>query len=150
MAGGALQNYFLHATARVTAQHHKILGGQEGKPQNLLSNGQEKWNKWAAPDHNASWVEIEFAERLEFRGITFKSASDHPRKAPTEVKIWQFHLLEGGWREIAFRPLDFQLKNDHKITFPELHGDTKKVRFDFANTRGKEGIQLGEIIFHHF
>ena len=58
-------------------------------------------------------------------------------------------MLEGGWREIAFRPLDFGLRNWHKITFPELHGDTKRVRFDFVNTRGKEGIQLGEIIFHH-
>jgi hypothetical protein len=41
------------------------------------------------------------------------------------------------------------MRNNHTITFPELHGDTKRVRFEFVNLRGKEGIQLGEIIFHH-
>jgi hypothetical protein len=24
------------------------------------------------------------------------------------------------------------------------------MRFEFANLRGKEGIQLGEILFHHY
>ena len=150
MGGGAMQNFFLHATARVTAEHHQILHGEAGKPQNLLSNGEEHWNKWCAPNHNASWVEIEFAERLQFRGITFKSAGDHPRMAPTVVNIRQWHPLQGGWIEVGRRELDFGMRNWHRITFPELHGDTKKMRFEFANLRGKEGIQLGEILFHHY
>jgi len=103
VGGGALQRYFLFETARVTAEHHKIFEGEDGKPQNLLRPGEEIWNKWSAPDHNASWVEIEFAERLMFRGISFRSAGNHPKKAPTEVKVWQIHMLEGGWRDIGLR-----------------------------------------------
>jgi len=110
----------------------------------------ELWNKWAAPHHNASWVEIEFAQRLMFKGISFRSAGDHPRKAPTEVNIRQWHPLEGGWREIGLRRLEFGMRTNFTLTFPELHGDAKRVRFEFVNLHGKEGIQLGEIIFHHF
>jgi len=149
--GGVLQRYHLHATARVTAEHHVIApGSPAGKPQNLLSPGMEPWNKWEAPHHNRSWVEIEFAEKLMFRGIGFKSAGDHPRMAPTEVRIFAWNMLAGGWHEIGFRQLNFGMNNWHVITFPEIHGDTKKVQFHFHNGHGKEGVQLGEIIFHHF
>jgi hypothetical protein len=47
--------------------------------------------------HNSSWVEIEFSDRLIFHGIGFKSAGDHPGKAPTHVKIFVWHSWEGGW-----------------------------------------------------
>jgi hypothetical protein len=146
---GALHRYHLHATARVTAEHHILSLGPEGKPQNLLSPGEEPWNKWEAENHNRSWVEVEFAERIPFQGIGFKSAGDHPRKSPTNVRIWVWHLLRGGWEEIAFRELDFGLANWKTIEFPMIHGDTKKVRFEFHNDRKMTGVQLGEIIFYH-
>ena len=58
-------------------------------------------------------------------------------------------MLAGGWHEIAHRQLHFGMNFWHTITFPEIHGDTKKVRFDFHNGHGTEGLQLGEIIFFH-
>lgn len=58
-------------------------------------------------------------------------------------------MLELGWREIAHRKLEFGLKTDFIIEFPEIHGDTKKVKFNFHNQHGTEGLQLGEIIFFH-
>jgi hypothetical protein len=52
----------------VTAEHHVLLGGPSGleHPQNLLSPGEEPWNKWYASHHNRSWVMVEFAEHLNF------------------------------------------------------------------------------------
>jgi hypothetical protein len=138
---GGMQKYHLHMTARVQAEHHVFRPGEEyGKPQNLLSPGEEIWNKWEAENHNRSWVEVEFAERLHVQGIGFKSAGDHPRKSPTEVRIHQWHLLEGGWREVAHRHLDFGMQFWHKIEFPEIHFDTKKVKFEFHNNRNIQGI----------
>jgi len=142
---GALQRYHLHATARVTAEHHAI----GSNPQNLLSPGQEEWNKWHVTHHQRSWVEIEFHEKIAFRGIGFKSAGDHPRKSPSEVRILAWNMLAGGWHEIGHRQLHFGLGLWHTITFPEIHGDTKKVQFHFHNGHGTEGLQLGEIIFFH-
>ena len=92
---------------------------------------------------------VEFAEHLNFKGIGFKSAGDHPRRAPTSVRISVFHALNGGWNEIAFRPLAFGLQKWNMITFPEIHGSTKSVKFDFVNEHKVDGIQLGEIVFFH-
>jgi hypothetical protein len=106
----------LHAIARVTAEHHEFAPGSEaGKPQNLLSPGEEPWNKWEAPNHNLSWVEIEFPDKLNFKGIGFKSAGDHPKMAPTEVRIEIWHLLQGGWVDIGKRELNFGMRNWHTI-----------------------------------
>ena len=102
----------------MTAEHHSI----GNNPQNLLSPGQEQWNKWHVENHQRSWVEIEFNEKLVFKGIGFKSASDHPRKSPSEVKVHVWHMLELGW-----------MRTDFIIEFPEIHGDTKKVKFNFHN-----------------
>jgi hypothetical protein len=149
MAGG-MQKYHLHMTARVAAEHHVFRPGEEfGKPQNLLSPGEEIWNKWEAENHNRSWVEVEFAEKLHVQGIGFKSAGDHPRKSPTHVRIHVWHLLEGGWREIGHRQLEFGMAFWQKIEFPEIHFEAKKVKFDFHNNRNIQGIQLGEIMFYH-
>ena len=120
----------------MTAEHHSI----GNNPQNLLSPGQEEWNKWHVENHQRSWVEVEFAEKLVFKGIGFKSAGDHPRKSPSEVRIHVFHMLEGGWREIAHRQLEFGMRTWHIIEFPEIHGDTKRVKFNFHNQHGTEGL----------
>jgi hypothetical protein len=144
------QRYHLQAAAIVTAEHHETTPGSEaGKPQNLLSPGEESWNKWDAPNHNHSWVEVDFSEKLKFTGIGFKSAGDHPRMAPTDVRIEIWHVLEGGWVDLGKRELNFGHKNWHTLEFPEIHGETKKVRFHFNNNRSEKGIQLGEIIFYH-
>jgi len=124
-----LQRIHLHERGRVTAEHHAI----GNNPQNLLSPGIEDWNKWHADNHQRSWVEIEFAAKIEFKGIGFKSAGDHPRRSPSEVRIHVFHALEGGWHEIAHRQLEFGMRTLHTIDFPEIHGDTKRVKFDFHN-----------------
>ena len=84
---GALTRIHLVDRAEVRAEHHVMAIGPQGKPKNLLSPGEEPWNKWEVEHHNRSWVEIEFNEKLHFRGIGFKSAGDHPRKSPTEVRI---------------------------------------------------------------
>jgi hypothetical protein len=148
-AASGLQRYFLHATAKVTAEHHVLLQGENGKPQNLLSPGMELWNKWEAEHHNRSWVQIEFAGPLVFHGIGFRSAGDHPRKSPTECRIFVYHALNGGWNEIGFRVLEFGLKPFTLLEFPELHGETRMVRFEFHNNRNVKGVQLAEIIFYH-
>lgn len=92
---------------------------------------------------------IEFGEHLNFQGIGFKSAGSHPRRNATSVKISVYHALNGGWQEIGFRELHFGLKHWHPIIFPELHGSTKSVLFNFDNNHGLEEIQLGEIMFYH-
>ena len=99
MVQGGLIRYHLHGTAKVTAEHHVLMGGQTGMefPQNLLSPGEEPWNKWYASHHARSWVMVEFGEHLNFQGIGFKCAGDHPRRAPTEVRISVFHPLTGTW-----------------------------------------------------
>jgi hypothetical protein len=149
MAAGVMTKYHLHNLARVTAEHHRIGLGPDGKPENLLSPGEEPWNKWESENHNRSWVEIEFGDKLIFKGIGFKSAGDHPRKSPTHVKIFVWHLITLGWHEIAARPLEFNGRNWFKVEFPEIHGETKKVRFEFHNDRKMDGCQLGEIMFYH-
>lgn len=47
------------------------------------------------------------------------------------------------------RDLDFGLADWRTIEFPLIHGDTKKLRFEFHNDRKMTGLQLGEIIFYH-
>jgi len=42
-------------------------------------------------------------------------------------------MIELGWREIAQRDLAFGMRTDFIIDFPEIHGDTKKVKFNFHN-----------------
>jgi hypothetical protein len=120
----------------VTAEHHSI----GSNPQNLLSPGQEEWNKWHVENHQRSWVEIEFNEKLMFKGIGFKNAGDHAHKSPSEVKIHVWHIIEGGWHEIAHRKLEYGFKTWHTIDFPEIHGDTKKVKFNFHNEHGTAGL----------
>lgn len=141
IASGVTQRYFLHATAKVTAEHHMVLAGEQGKPQNLLSPGQEPWNKWEAPNHNRSWVQIEFAEHITFCGIGFRSAGDKPRTSPTNVKIFTWHPITACWTELASRDLDFPLmKPNHLIEFPDLMGQTRMVRFELHNNRKMTGI----------
>ena len=144
---GPLHRYHLHDKAVVTAEHHVLGAGHEGKPQNLLSNGEEHWNKWEVGHHERSWVEIDFHDKLDFKGIGFKSAGDHPRRCPTSVKIFEHKLM--GWHELGHLQLDFGMHNWHTINFPHIHGDTKKMRFEFHNAHGTEGMHLGEIIFYH-
>ena len=144
-----LIRYNLHDTAKVTAEHHMFgVWSKEGKPQNLLNIGEEAWNKWAAENHNQSWVEVEFADRLSFQGVGFKSPGDNPRKTPTEVRILIW-TLQGVWHEIGNIRLDFCLENWRTIKFQEIKGDTTKVRFEFVNDRNEVGLQLAEIIFYH-
>ena len=140
-----LKKYDLDGHCNVTAEHHRVGLGPAGKPERLVGHGD---GQWEAEHHNRSWVEIEFHEKKEFKGIGFKSAGDHPREAPTEVKIFE-HKMIGGWHEIGHHQLDFHLKNHEEIIFPMVHGDTKKVRFEFHNNRGKEGLRLAEIMFYH-
>ena len=148
MVLAALDRYHLHDKAKVEAEHHRIGVGHEGKPQNLVSNGEEHWNHWEAPNHKNSWVEVEFPEKLEIKGIGFKSAHDHPRMNATHVKVHQ-HKKIGGWKDIGHHDLDFGLHNNHEIKFHGLHANTRKMRFEFHNKHDSpDGIQLGEIIFY--
>ena len=132
------------SNANVTAEHHRVGLGHDGKPDRLVHIE----GHWEALNHNRSWVEIEFHEKRVFQGLGFKSAGDHPRQAPTEVKVFE-HRPIGGWIEIGHHQLDFHLENHREIIFPLCHGDTKRVRFEFHNNRGMEGIRLGEIMFYH-
>ena len=145
---GVLERYHLHNTAKVTAEHH-VLVGREANLQNLVSPGEEDWNKWYASNHRRSWVMVEFGEHKRFEGIGFKNAGDRPKLNPTRVKISVYHELTGGWTEIGERDLHWgPLKKWHTINFPELHGQTKSVLFNFDNNHGPDEIQLGEIIFY--
>jgi len=72
--------------ALVEAEHSAAGGGgTRGEfPQNLVSDGQENFNKWCVDTHNKSWVKI---KRLDFHdewinGIGFKSANDCPERDP--------------------------------------------------------------------
>ena len=92
---------------------------------------------------------VEFGQHITFQGIGFKSAGDHPRRAPTEVKISIFNAMTNTWQEIGFRKLQFGLAAWKCIAFPELAGSTHSVLFHFVNHHGLNEIQLGEIIFYH-
>jgi hypothetical protein len=48
--------------------------------------GEEEWNKWSAKE-TQSWVSIEFETAMSFKGIDFKSAGNHPKRAPTMVRV---------------------------------------------------------------
>ena len=119
-----------------------MLGGSTGRefPQNLLSPGEEPWNKWFAPHHRKSWIMIEFNQHLSFQGIGIKSANDHPRRDPTEVKVNVFHPLTGGWQQIAHVQLKFNFQRWHTLNFPEIHGSTKSVLLDFENHHGLDEL----------
>jgi hypothetical protein len=94
----------LHASATVSASHSDTAY----PPSNLLKTEETPESKWFAPGVDQAWVEIEFAEQLDFRGVGFKSAGDRPELAPTDVKISMRHPLDMGWIEIAKRSLDFE------------------------------------------
>ena len=119
-AAHGLHKYDLHDKGTVTAEHGPHGHGHEGKPQNLLNHGHESWNQWEVEHHNRSWVEIDFHDKLDFHGIGFKSAADHPRKAPTEVKILEHRVVHGPWHEIAHKHLEFHLKNHEEVFFPDV------------------------------
>jgi len=148
---GMLKRYHLHGTAKVTAQHHCLMGGPSGRefPQNLLSPGEEHWNKWYVANFPHSWVMIEFHQHLNFAGIGFKSAGDHPRRDPTEVRVAVHHPLTNSWQQIAHVKLHFGLQRWHTLNFFEIHGSTRTVKFEFENHHGLSELQLGEIIFYH-
>jgi hypothetical protein len=86
--------------AKVTAQHSVLNGGFTGRefPQNLLSPGEEPWNKWYVAHFPRSWVMVEFQQPLSFQGIGFKSANDHPRRDPQEVRVSVHNPLTNQWQ----------------------------------------------------
>ena len=81
--------HHLEGTGSTVKAQFSVNGGGTSKefPINLLSNGQEDWNKWYENQASKSWVEIHFHEMTKFSAIGFKSANDCPHRDPAEVKI---------------------------------------------------------------
>ena len=85
--------------AKVTAQHFLKDGGGTGKefPQNLVSGGEEPWNKWFANSTQRSWVMLEFQQAITFNGLGFKSANDCPHRDPEQATVFIFNPRTAGW-----------------------------------------------------
>jgi len=77
-----------------------------GRCHNLLSPGEEEWNKWEAGATQA-WVKIEFPTRVRFQGIGLKSAGDHPNRSPTMVRISSIDPITSMETVIGFKQLKF-------------------------------------------
>jgi hypothetical protein len=123
------------AQAKVSAQFASIKG-DAGRPHNLLSMGEEAWNKWEANEPQ-SWIAIEFQNTMSFRGIDIKSAGDHPKRAPTMVRVTTLDEETQKWNEIGFAQMNFGENLWHTLKFPNMQGEGRVVRFNFTNTKDK-------------
>lgn len=134
----------------MSAQHYLLHGGGTGRefPYNLLSHGQEPWNKWYQVTSNQSWVLIEFTKPVTFVGLGIKSANDCPHRDPDEASVSIFNPHTQQWNKIADLAIDFE--NDRWKTLQYLDvsaAEVSSIIIDFKNNKANE-IQLGEIIFY--
>ena len=98
--------YDLEGTGSKVNAQFTVNGGGTGKefPINLLSHGEEAWNKWYENQVSKCWVEIKFHESIKFSAIGFKSANDCPHRDPAEVTI-SILVKKGSKLTNAFRKL---------------------------------------------
>ena len=74
----------------VSAQYTIKDGGPSKRefPKNLLSHGEEDWNKWYEAQAASSVVLIELNRELDFDCMGFKSAGNCPHRDPDSVSVW--------------------------------------------------------------
>ena len=117
-------------------------------PQNLVSGGEEPWNKWYADSTQRSWVMLEFQQAITFNGLGLKSANDCPQRDPEQATVFIFNSRTAGWEQIADLELDFQLTRCKTLQFPEVRAtNLRSMIIDFRTNKTTE-IQLGEIVFY--
>ena len=78
----------------VRVQHTVKKGGETMReyPENLLTAGNEVWNKWSCQSKR-SWVMLESLGDINMyfiRGIGFKSGPNLPRRDPDVAEIYIF------------------------------------------------------------
>ena len=139
--------------ANISAQH-SVEGGGTGRefPRNLLSPGEEPWNKWYQAQAKNSWVAIELPSATEVVGFGFKSATDCPWRDPEEVTVSILSLGQAGkfdFIELGTIGLDFESKRSHTIALTGVRVFSSAFRFEFRNFRGGREMQLAQIIFYH-
>jgi len=130
------------------AAEHDVRGGGTRKEfiENILTDGQERWNKWYENRSKTSWVTADFGEVRELGAFGFKSANDVPKRDPENVKIFAWFEGETEKREIA--NFDLAFKGRWDLQMRDLAGPVRvtKVEFNFTNKRYGQ-MQLGQIQF---
>jgi len=132
----------------VTAQYDVRGGGRKKEyVKNILTDGQERWNKWYERDSKTSWVKAAFnGQAYEVVSVAFKSANDKPARDPENVKVIAT-LEDGTNKEVGSFDLKFDgrwdLTQQFFLTEPV---NTKNIEFQFTNTDYGQ-IQLGQIQF---
>ena len=90
----------------------RLTAAGEGLP-NLLSDGEEVWNKWTHPNATSSWVSIDFlslpedavstarpggaSPSLRLKGYSLRSANDSPGKDPVSWSVMGKSTADGEW-----------------------------------------------------
>jgi hypothetical protein len=136
--------------AKVTAQHFLKDGGGTGAeyPQNLVSGGEEPYNKWYQNSSSSSWVMVEFAQAITFSGLGLKSANDCPHRDPDEGSVFIFNPCAAGWEKIADLKINFSQTRWEVLQFPEVQAtNLRSFIIDLKNSKASE-MQLGEIVFY--
>jgi hypothetical protein len=113
-------------------------------PHNLLSAGQEPWNKWCEVQSDLARITVKLNRTLKVHGFGFKSANDEPKRDPDQVDIRYLDDKNVMVHFVTYK-LDFEQKRWHTLEFHQISLDAKTFIFDFKNN--VKEIQLGEIIF---
>ena len=81
--------YDLEGKGVVSAQYTIKDGGASRKefPKNLLSHGEEDWNKWYEAQSASAFVLIDFDREIAFDCVGFKSAGNCPHRDPDSVTV---------------------------------------------------------------
>ena len=131
----------------VTAQFD-VQGGGTGKEivQNILSDGEEAWNKWYQATSATSWVLFDFnGDVRELNAFAFKSANDVPSRDPkhVDISVWlegETEKTEVGSFDLTFTKR-WETTEEFKLNVESVRAT--KVEFQFYNSQRE--IQLGQI-----
>jgi len=131
------------------AAQHDVRGGGTRKEfvENILTDGQERWNKWYENKSKTSWVTADFNGQVrELTSFGFKSANDVAKRDPQNVKIFAWFEGETEKREVASFDLAFKKRWDLQMRDLAAPVRVTKVEFNFTNNRYGQ-MQLGQIQF---
>ena len=84
--------YNLEGFTTVKASTSVLNGGGTGKefPINLLSNGQDNWNKWITTSSSEAVIQFIFNSPIEITSFGLKSANDEKVRDPAEACLFVF------------------------------------------------------------
>jgi len=124
--------------AIVTAEFDVRGGGTGGEfVKNILSGGEEAWNKWYQGKSATSWVLVDFnGDVRDLTGFAFKSANDVPSRDPKHVDVYAWIEGETDKTQIGSYDLSFDARWETTDEF-ELNVESvraTKVEFQFYNS----------------